>query len=58
MVRDAFGGSQILHTRSAKIARRANLSHGFALATSGKSERCSRASCLDEEGRTRDRHDT
>ena len=42
---------QIAHTRHAKIARRANLSQASALAPSGKSQRCSRASRLDEEGR-------
>jgi hypothetical protein len=45
-------------TRHASIARRANLPHAAALAASGKSERYSRASRLDEEGRTRGRHDT
>jgi hypothetical protein len=42
---------QFPHARHAQIARRANLSHMFALAPSGKSRRCSRASRLDEEGR-------
>jgi hypothetical protein len=51
MAHYAFGGRQLLHMRHAQIARRANLSHVFALATSGKSERCFRASRLDEEGR-------
>jgi len=46
------------HTHHAKIARRANLSQVNALAMSGKSERCSRPSRLDEEGRMRYRHDT
>ncbi len=49
---------QISHARDAQIARRANLPHVFVLAASGKSERSSRASRLDEEGRTRGRHDT
>jgi hypothetical protein len=42
---------QFPHACHAQIARRANLSHMFALAPSGKSRRCSRASRLDEEGR-------
>jgi hypothetical protein len=42
---------QFPHARHAKIARRANLPQVSALAASGKSERSSRASCLDEEGR-------
>src|ERR1700719_3033475 len=42
---------RLRHTRPAKIARRANRSQANALAASGKSERCFRASCLDEEGR-------
>jgi len=58
MARCAFGGRQFLHARHAEIARRANLPQVSALAASGKSERSSRASCLDEEGRTRGRHDT
>jgi len=41
----------IPHTRHAQFARRANLSHAFTLAASGKSQRSSRASRLDEEGR-------
>jgi hypothetical protein len=47
-----------VHAHQAQIARRANLSQVSVLAPSGKSERCSRASRLDEEGRTRGRHDT
>jgi hypothetical protein len=58
MARYAFGGRQLPHARHAQIARRANLPHASALAASGKSERSYRASRLDEEGRTRDRHDT
>jgi hypothetical protein len=42
---------QFPHARHAQIARRANLSHVSALAPSGKSERFSRTSRLDEEGR-------
>jgi hypothetical protein len=49
---------QFPHAPHAQIARRANLPQVSALATSGKSERPSRASRLDEEGRTRGRHDT
>ena len=49
---------QIAHHSHALVARRANPSHASALAASGKSEAFSRASRLDEEGRTRDRHDT
>jgi hypothetical protein len=58
MARYAFGGRQFPHARHAPIARRANLPHVLALAASGKSERSSRPSRLDEEGRTRGRHDT
>jgi hypothetical protein len=58
MARYAFDDWQSAHARHAPIARRANLTHVFALAASGKSERSSRPSRLDEEGRTRDRHDT
>ena len=39
------------HTPHAQIARRANLPHASALATSGKSQRHFRPSRLDEEGR-------
>jgi hypothetical protein len=42
---------QFPHTSHAQTARRANLPHAFMLAPSGKSQRCSRASRLDEEGR-------
>jgi hypothetical protein len=42
---------QFPHARHAQIARRANLPQVSALATSGKSERPSRASRLDQEGR-------
>src|SRR6266851_3530226 len=42
---------QLPHAPHARIARRANLPHAFALAPSGKSQRCSRPSRLDEEGR-------
>ena len=42
---------QFPHACHAQIARRANLSQVSALAPSGKSQRCSRASRLDEEGR-------
>jgi hypothetical protein len=41
------------HTRHAQIARRANLPHGYALAPSGKSRRCSRASRLGKRGVSR-----
>jgi hypothetical protein len=58
MARYAFSGRQLPHARHVEIARRANLPQVSALAASGKSERSSRASRLDEEGRTRGRHDT
>lgn len=58
MVRYAVGDRQLPHARHAQTARRANLPHASALAASGKSEAFSRPSRLDEEGRTRGRHDT
>jgi hypothetical protein len=58
MAHCVFGGRQFPHARHAEIARRANPPHLFVLAASGKSERSSRPSRLDEEGRTRGRHDT
>jgi hypothetical protein len=48
---ESFGARQFPHTRHARTTRRVNLPHGVALAASGKSERSSRASRLDEEGR-------
>jgi hypothetical protein len=42
---------RVLHTHHAQIARRANMSHGSALASSGKSQALFRTSCGLEEGR-------